>query len=137
MTWADIPRNPNAKMLRQFAAAWLVFFGILAARLYYRGHHTAAEIVAVVAIVVGIVGLVKPMFVKGIFVTWMILAFPMGWLVSQIMLLVMYYVFLTPVALIFRLMGRDLLMRKRQSNRASYWLPKQTPSDVRSYFRQH
>jgi hypothetical protein len=137
MTWADIPRNPSAKMLRQFAVAWLVFFGILAARLYYRGHHTAGEIVAVVAIVVGMVGLVKPLFVKRVFVTWMILAFPMGWFVSQVMLLVMYYVFLTPVALVFRLMGRDLLMRKRQPKRASYWVPKQTPRDVRSYFRQH
>src|SRR5262249_49839280 len=101
MTWADIPRNPSAKMLRQFGAAWLVFFGIAAARLYHRGHHTAGEIVAVAAIVVGIAGLVKPMLVRGIFVTWMILAFPMGWLVSQVMLLVMYYVFLTPVALVF------------------------------------
>jgi hypothetical protein len=137
MTWADIPRNPNAKMLRQFAAAWLVFFGIVAVRLHYRGHHTAGQIVALLAAVIGILGLWKPVCVRRIFVTWMILAFPMGWLVSQIMLLVMYYLFLTPVALIFKMTGRDLLMRKRQPNRTSYWIQKQTPADVRSYFRQH
>jgi hypothetical protein len=137
MTWADIPRNPSPKMLRQFAAAWLVFFGIAAVRLYHRGHHTAGEIVGVVAVVVGVIGLIKPMFVRRIFVTWMILAFPMGWLVSQLMLLVMYYLFLTPVAVLFRLTGRDLLLRKAQRNATTYWLPKRTPSDVRSYFRQH
>ena len=137
MTWADLPRNPTAETLRQFAAAWLLFFGLVAVREYHRGHHLTGEIVGVVAVVVGAIGLIKPPCVRWIFVTWMVLAFPIGWLISQLMMLLMYYVILTPVALLLRLTGRDLLLRKPRSNRSSYWVPKSRPRDVSSYFRQH
>jgi len=137
MTWKEIPRNPSSRTLRQFAAAWLVFIGILAAQQYRHHHQTAGIIFCALAIVGGIAGLIKPSALRWIFVGWMMLAFPIGWAVSQIMLLVMYYAILTPVALLFRVGGRDLLLRKPQRNRSTYWLPKQTPRDVRSYFRQH
>ena len=89
------------------------------------------------ALIVGVPGLIMPACVRRIFVGWMTLAFPIGWLVSQLMMAVMFYVILTPVALIFRIRGRDLMQRKRTANRATYWLPKRSPEDVRSYFRQH
>ena len=53
------------------------------------------------------------------------------------MLLVMYYGVITPVALLFRIQGRDLLRRKRLPSETTFWAPKQTPQDVRSYFRQY
>lgn len=137
MVWSDIPRNPAPKTLRQFAGACLLFFGILAAREYHKGYHIAGEVIAAVALVVGIAGLIKPSLVRWIFVGWMMLAFPVGWLVSQVMLGLMFYVVLTPVAFLFRLRGRDLLLRKRQPNRTSYWVPARKSRDVRSYFRQH
>jgi hypothetical protein len=53
------------------------------------------------------------------------------------MLLLMYYAILTPVAFLFRLQGRDLLRRKREPDATTFWLPKDTPQDVRSYLRQY
>ena len=53
------------------------------------------------------------------------------------MLALMFYLLLTPIALIFRLQGRDLLARKSAPNRSTFWTAKQTPQDVRSYFRQY
>jgi hypothetical protein len=67
----------------------------------------------------------------------MVLAFPIGWVVSEAMLLLMYYGILTPVAVVFRLRGRDLLRRKVQVGAGTFWLPKVMPQDVRSYFRQY
>jgi len=32
MTWSDLPTNPSQKVLRQFSAAWLVFFLAVGAR---------------------------------------------------------------------------------------------------------
>src|SRR5437764_15085610 len=98
MTWADLPRNPTAKTLRQFAAAWLVFFGIVAAQQYRHGHHLAGIIIGILAVMVGLAGLTKPPLVRWIFVSWMVLAFPIGCAVSRIMLFVMYFVILSPVA---------------------------------------
>ena len=138
MTLADIPRNPTPKALRQFAAAWLVFFLAFGAHAYFkRAHHEFGLTLGIAAVVVGSVGLIRPLAVRRIFVGWMVAAFPIGWLISQVMLLLMFYGIITPVALILRLRGRDALYLRRRQNASSFWLPKQTPTDVRSYLRQY
>jgi len=138
MTLSDIPFHPTSRTLRQFAALWLVFFLALARYQYFtRGHHAAGFVLGGVAVVVGALGLLKPAAVRWIFVGWMVLAFPIGWLVSQILLIMLFYLVLTPVAMLFRWRGRDLLARKPSVGRSSFWLPNQTPDDVRSYLRQY
>jgi hypothetical protein len=138
MTWSDIPRSPTSRALRQFAAAWLVFFLAFGAHQYLvRGHHTVGVVVATLAVVFGGLGLARPAAVRWLFITWMVLAFPIGWAISQIMLAVMFYLLLTPVAILFRFQGRDPLARKPAPNRDSFWDPKPAPQDVRSYFRQY
>jgi hypothetical protein len=138
MTWSDIPRNPTTRALRQFAAAWLVFFLALGTQQYFRrGHHEIGLAAGLIAVVFGVLGLVRPFGVRWLFHTWMVLAFPIGWLVSQAMLLLMFYLLITPVALFFRALGRDPLSRKPAPNRASFWEPKRLPDNVRSYFRQY
>jgi hypothetical protein len=138
MTWSDIPFQPGNKALRQFAGAWLLFFLAFGLHQYLvRGHHTAGVVMMALALVVGLIGLVRPAAVRWLFVGWMVLAFPIGWVVSLVMLLAMFYGVITPVAMLFRLRGRDLLQRKRRVDRESFWLPKQNPGDVRSYFRQY
>ena len=138
LNWSDIPKNPTPKALRQFAAAWLVFFLAIGAHQYLkRGHHQLGIALGICAIVIGLLGLVRPAAVRWMFVTWMVLAFPIGWFVSQVMLLLMFYGIITPVALLFRLRGRDNLRLRRPANTSTYWFPKQTPKDVRSYLRQY
>ncbi len=138
MTWADIPFRPTLKALRQFAAAWLVFFLAFGAHQYLaRGHHPTGVVLMVLAVVVGTTGLLRPAAIRWLFVGWMVLAFPIGWAISQLVLVLMFYLILTPVAVFFRLRGRDPLCRKRSSQRQSFWTPKQTPLDVRRYFRQY
>ena len=138
MTWSDISRNPSPKTLRQFAAAWLVFLLAGGAHQYLaRGHHRTGVVLAVLAVFFGGLGLIAPRAIRWLFVGAMVVAFPVGWLVSQVMLLLMFYLIVTPVALVFRLRGRDPLARKPAPGRASFWEPKTTPQDVRSYFRQY
>jgi hypothetical protein len=138
MKWSDIPKNPSPKMLRQFAAAWLVFFLLWAAWLgLKKGNASLGTVLAVVAIVGGVGGLVKPALLRWVFIAWMVLAFPIGWLVSLVLLLVLFYGIFTPVALVLRLRGRDALRLKRPADLTSFWLGKDTPLDVRSYFRQY
>ncbi len=138
MKWSDLPLKPTVRMLRQFAAAWLVFFLAVAVYRYFgRGQHTAGIVLGVVAIVAGVVGLIRPALVRWLFVGATIVAFPIGWVVSQVMLAVMFYGIVTPLAVLFRMRGRDLLCRKPAPGRASFWMPKETPQDLRSYFRQY
>ena len=138
MTWSDIPRNPSRKMLRQFAGAWLVFFLAWAGVQWFaRGHHGLGAALAVAALVVGVPSLVHPPLLRWLFVGWMTLAFPIGWMLSQVLLAVLYFAIFTPVAFFFRLKGRDELGLKSQAGKSSFWLQKETPLDVRRYFRQY
>jgi hypothetical protein len=84
----------------------------------------------------GLLGLAEPKAVRWLFVGCMVLAFPIGWVVSLLSLIVVYFGILTPVAVFFRWRGRDMLHRKAAPAQSSFWAPKEMPQDVRRYFRQ-
>lgn len=137
MQWSDISFSPPARTLRQFAGLWIVFFGGLACwRAFGREQVTLGIVLGVAAVVVGAAGLVRPQLVRPIFVGWMIVAFPIGWTVSRVLLAAVFYGVFTPVGLVFRLMGRDVLHLRFAPNRDSYWTPKPATTDLRRYFRQ-
>ena len=124
------------KLLRQFAALWIVVFGLLAARQWL-GHDSwrSALILAAIGLGVGLAGLTQPEAIRPLFIFLMAITRPIGWLVSQIVLSTLFYLVFTPIALFFKLIGRDVLCR-RKPVRDSYWSPKQIPDDLSSYYRQ-
>jgi hypothetical protein len=137
MQWSDIPFDPPRKTLRQFAALWLVVLGGMAIwQALVRERAGWASILAILALTLGPLGLARPEWMRRIYVGWMILAFPIGWTVSQVMLAAMFFGLFTPIGLVFRLLGRDPLHRARRSDLESYWAPKPTPTDLRRYFKQ-
>jgi hypothetical protein len=138
MRWYDIPRNPETRTLRQFAGLCLLIFGGLAV---WNGvvHHrpVVAGVFAVLALGIGVPGLVAPRVVRPVFVGWMVLAFPIGWVVSHITLALLFYGLFTPIGLVMRLAGRDPLCLRPGPTTESYWTPRAAPADVRRYFRQY
>jgi len=138
MKWSDIPFNPSRKVLRQFAALGMVFFLVFGTwKVLFSNQLLLGLSLEIVAVLIGLAGLVRPALLRRIFIAWMVVAFPIGWIISQIILAVLYFLVLTPVAWILRLRGRDLLGRTPTPERVSYWEPKQSPLDPRSYFRQY
>jgi hypothetical protein len=108
--------------------------------LFVRGnlHQVAFStlIVAAVLFAIGLAGLLKPVFLRPVYVGWMIAVFPIGWMVSMLILAALFYGVFTPIGLCFRLLGRDALGLKLQPGRDSYWIPKETPDDPRRYLQQ-
>ena len=129
------PLAPSDRMLRQFSGIWIVFFGAIAARQEYHHHHTVAIVLAALAFTLGPLGLVWPRVMKPIFVGWMRLTHPIGWVVSRLVLGLIFYGLFTPFAWVFRLMGRDALRLKPQPQASTYWLVKPR-ADLSQYFRQ-
>jgi RsiW-degrading membrane proteinase PrsW (M82 family) len=134
------PKNmfhPTDRMLRQFAALWILFFLAIAARQEFQHHHhMAAVVLAALAVTVGPLGLAWPRGIRPIFIGWMGLAYPIGWTVSRIVLGIIFYGLFTPVAWIFRLIGRDELVLKAQPNAVTYWHSKPGAADKAQYMRQ-
>jgi Saxitoxin biosynthesis operon protein SxtJ len=137
MRWSDIQFDPTRKTLRQFTGLWLAFFGALAIwHGLVRGRTVLALVLGLLALAGSLLGLIRPELMRFIYVGWMVLAFPIGWTISQLMLVTMFFGLFAPIGLVFRFLGRDPLQRTRQPELKSYWVPKPAPADLRSYFKQ-
>ena len=137
MQWSDIPTSPSPRMLRQFAALSFVFFGGLGLWKYFvDGQVVAGTVLGTIAVVLGALGILAPPALKPVFVAWMVAVFPIGWVVSRVVLLLLFFGIVTPVGVVLRLTGRDVLHLRRQRGSTSYWMPKPQPTEVSRYYRQ-
>ena len=141
--------NPNAKQLRQFGFIALGAFSVIGAVVLWRGglfglsFGEATPSVAYglwgLGIISALFSLLWPPANRPLFVTLIVLTFPIGLVVSHVVLAVLFFGILTPVALFFRLIGRDPLERKFDRERESYWtdLAEVPAANVtKDYFRQ-
>ena len=136
MTWKDIPWRPTSTALRQFAVCWLVFVGLLAFRVGIRSEqYIAGGVLAFLAASVGLTGLIWPAAVRPLFVALTVVTFPIGWVVSRLMLAILFYGLFTPVGVVMRWCGRDALYLRPQTGRSTYWETKLAAENPRRYFR--
>ena len=136
MQWSEVIAPPSSKKLRQFAGLWLVFFVALGLWRAAHGHQgIGGPGLIVLGVVVGGLGVALPAAIRPIYTGWMIAAFPIGWTISLVMLAGLFYLVFTPVAAVFRLMGRDALRRRRPEALGTYWTEHRS-EDVREYLRQ-
>jgi hypothetical protein len=135
MKFSNLPLQPAPRVLRQFAVAWLVLFCILAWRAFVHGHHPLTGVFGAVALM-GFPGWFKPAAIRWLFVGATVVAFPIGWLITQLMLAVMFYLVLTPLAWLFRWRGRDELRLRHKPDQAGFWIERGKPPAVENYLKQ-
>lgn len=137
MRWSEIPWHPPKSTLRWFAGIWLVWFLGLGWLVWPIDEHHGAAIASIVCgLLVGLGGLAQPGAIRLVFACAMAASFPIGWLMSWLLLGIVYYCLFTPLGLFFRLIGRDALALRLRPDISSYWTPKSEPADIRQYFRQ-
>ena len=136
MEWSEVTAAPGQKRLRQFAVLCLLFFVGLA---MWRAAHGRVDLrmwlLALAGVTIGGLGLWRPQAIRYVYSGWMIVAFPIGWTVSRLMIATMFFIVFTPVALVFRVMKRDAL-HLRDVPAPSYWTPKSRAGAVSEYLRQ-
>ena len=82
-------------------------------------------------------GVILPTLLKPLHKLWMTLAVLLGWLMTRIILIILFYLVVTPIGLLARLSGKDFLNRTFNKDAHSYWIPrKTTPSDKKTYENQ-
>jgi hypothetical protein len=138
--------RPGRRELRQFGWIALVAFGLLGAVILWKGglfhlsFGAAGRPVAFTLWAVGaasaLLSIAWPQGNRPLFVGLSLLAFPIGWVVSHLVLAILFYGVLTPVGLLFRVLGRDPLERPFQSEMRSYWVDLREVTDEKDYFRQ-
>lgn len=128
---------PSHRELRVFAAFWLVFFSIAGVIARSAFSPRLGAFLWILGGTVGLAGLVRPPMVRLVYVVWMGVFYPVGAVVSRLVLLAVFFLVITPVGLIQRLRGWDPMSGTLEPGRDSYWETRPQSSDLRSYFRQY
>lgn len=71
-----------------------------------------------------VLSLSAPVSLKPLNKIWMTMAILLGWVMTRMLLTIFFYIVLTPAGLIARLLGKDLLDRKVDKDKKSYWQKK-------------
>ena len=133
----DINWNPTRRQLRQFAVAFLIFAGIGSGLLWWRfGPGWYLPTLWIAGPIVATVGLLIPKAVKPLFVGMSLLAFPIGFVLGTVLLALTYYIIVTSIGLVFKLLGKDPLGRKLDREAATYWKKRPPTPEPGRYFRQ-
>ena len=116
--------SSNKSSLRKFGILFLVVLGGIGIAIAISRREQFPELLSMIFLgsgaLFGLLGLAVPIALKPLYLFWMALAIVLGFIVSRIIMIVVYYLILTPIGLIMRLTGRDVLSRK-QSKVESYW----------------
>ena len=133
----DVQWNPARKQLRQFAAVWFpAFCGTVGWLIGKKtGHWEWVEIGWALCAALAFAGFFFPPLIRPVFVGLILATFPMGWVVSHVLLGLIYYGVVTPLGLILRLTGHDPLQLKTPL-RCSQWKTPVGKTDPGSYLRQ-
>ncbi len=134
----EFNRNPSRRELRQFAGIWLpAFFALVGGLILYKTGNVLLPILLwTPALLLSVMGLVKPAWIRPVFIVWMFAAAPIGWLISRLVLAIVYYLVVTPIGLMLRLVKPDLLQERFDSSAATYWVKREPAQDTSRYFRQ-
>jgi hypothetical protein len=73
----------------------------------------------------------RPLFLGVSYATY-----PIGWVVGHVLLLAIFWLVVTPVGLLVRVLRQDPLARRLDEAADSYWSPLEQATDFRRYFQQ-
>ena len=124
--------KPSSKEIRQFGTVILIGFGIIGSIFFFQGKKPVALWLWGITGFIFILSYAFPSLAKPFYWLWMGLGFLIGSVMSRLILLIIFFFVLTPVALVFKLMGRDALNRRKHES-SSYWV-EHPPIKDKSYY---
>jgi len=124
------------KDLRQFGITMGIVLALLGGLFLWREKDCYFYFL-MLSIVFFFIGLALPVLLKPIHKVWMTLAILMGWVVTRVIMITLFYLVVTPIGLLTRLCGKDFLNIKSEKNVNSYWIPRKTiKADKKKYENQ-
>jgi hypothetical protein len=134
----EIEWHPTDRQLRVFGVSGLL--ASIAAALVLTFVWSVTILWAVLALAAGaaifLCSRISPAVTRILYVGLTLVGMPVGVAVSFIVLAAFYFLLLTPLALVFRLIGRDALCRHFNADATSYWVPHKPNEDPERYFHQ-
>jgi len=116
----EIKNIPNSnKDIRSFGVTIGIILFIISGFLMYF-EKEFYDLIAIAASIFIVLGLIIPILLKPIYFIWMTFAAILGWVMTRLILSVVFYLIITPIGLFTRLLGEDFLALKKMKS-DSYW----------------
>jgi hypothetical protein len=116
--------NASRKNVKNFGFLFGGIFLVVSLFMLYRGNGAWVWVV-VAALVFGAGGAAFYSLMKPVYTAWMLFAFVLGWINTRVLLGAFFYLVMTPLGLILRWSGKDLLDERIDRGAASYWIKRE------------
>lgn len=126
----------SKKEVRTTWIGFTVIFGTLGAILWWRERASYPYLLGVSGFF-AIFAVFAPMALLPVYRLWVKFAMAMAWFNTRLLLCMVYYLIITPVALFMRVLGKDPLDRKIDKNAVTYWKKREPTGDLSRYEKQY
>lgn len=121
-------KAPPLPSERSFGLLFTVVFGLVSVWMLWKGGSASRWwIPAALSGLFLILSFVAPIVLRPLNIVWMKFGLLLGMIVSPIALGVIFFLAVTPFALVMRLAKRDVLFRKFDKSARSYWVHRDPP----------
>jgi len=107
------------KELRQFGVIIGIILLLVSGLLFYL--NKGFEVLLILGSSLVVTGVVVPKLLKPIYVSWMVFATVMGWIMTRVILGLLFYAVLTPIGVIARVFGKRFLASGLDESKESNW----------------
>lgn len=121
MSLLRLNTRPSRRQLIQFGIAWLVFFLLAALFTAWRGAPVSPWWILALALIPPLIGWIFPGFQHFLFITLAVVTFPIGFVVSHLILAAIYYLVLTPTGIILRFVKPGFFPKRPEPALPTYW----------------
>ena len=121
--------------LRKFGITVGIILIIIAGFLYWK-EKESFQIFLTIGTILCLLGVAVPVVLKSIYWIWMIFATILGWIMTRVILSLLFFVILTPIGLIARLFGKQFIELRWNRSKNSYWNYRSVKSKRVSYEKQ-
>ena len=139
----EVNWNPDLAERRKFAKSLVIGFPCVALVLLIIGRISTGvwntELpmwVAGIGVAAGILFWIVPQVSKPFYLLWYCIACCIGIVLGNVLLGAVFYIVVTIIGLIMKLIGRDPLRRSIDENAETYWLDVEKNNDPTRYYRQ-
>jgi hypothetical protein len=115
--------NLDRMNLKKFGITMGFALLIITIIIFIRHRHSPLYTLAV-SIIFFTLAFIGTVILKPVYIFWMKLASALGWINNRLILTILFYLIFAPIGICLRLFKTDLLERKIDKKRESYWLKK-------------
>ena len=137
MAMIEINKDPSRRELSWFGLLVAAFFGIVGAIVFWQfDAPVTARAIWIAGVGITLLYYVLPPLRRPLYLGWIYAALPIGWVISHVLMGLIFYVVFLLVGLGMRLCRYDPMRRRFDPGASTYWVEHRPGGNPDRYFRQ-